>query len=149
MKAGFSVWTTYLYVLRSESCNISYFSANLVMHLKLCFVFIQNLALSTLEKLFRIPHLPYGPTGSCVCYFRQFPFHISVITSHCFLQGSRLLLHKGYRLSLHKKEAKERGKGCLYARDSGSTPGLGRSPGGGHSNPLQYSCLENPMDRRA
>ena len=32
-------------------------------------------------------------------------------------------------------------------RDVGSTPGLGRSPGGGHGNPLQYSCLENPMDR--
>ena len=29
-------------------------------------------------------------------------------------------------------------------RDVGSTPGLGRSPEGGHSNPLQYSCLENP-----
>ena len=28
-----------------------------------------------------------------------------------------------------------------------STPGLGRSPGGGHGNPLQDSCLENPMDR--
>ena len=34
-------------------------------------------------------------------------------------------------------------------RDSGSVPGLGRSPGGGHGNPLQYSCLENPMDRGA
>ena len=32
------------------------------------------------------------------------------------------------------------------ARDSGSVPGLGRSPGGGHGNPLQYPCLENPMD---
>jgi len=32
-------------------------------------------------------------------------------------------------------------------RDAGSIPGLGRSPGGGHGNPLQYSCLENPMDR--
>ena len=31
--------------------------------------------------------------------------------------------------------------------DVGLIPGLGRSPGGGHSNPLQYSCLENPMDR--
>ena len=30
-----------------------------------------------------------------------------------------------------------------------SVPGLGRSPGGGQNNPLQYSCLENPMDRRA
>ena len=34
-------------------------------------------------------------------------------------------------------------------RDMGSIPRLGRSPGGGHSNTLQYSCLENPMDRGA
>ena len=34
-------------------------------------------------------------------------------------------------------------------RDAGSIPGSGRSPGGGHGNPLQYSCLENPMDRGA
>ena len=31
----------------------------------------------------------------------------------------------------------------------GSFPGLGRSPGGGYGNPLQYSCLERPMDRGA
>ena len=31
-------------------------------------------------------------------------------------------------------------------RDSGLTPGSERSAGGGHSNPLSYSCLENPMD---
>ena len=34
-------------------------------------------------------------------------------------------------------------------RDVGLIPGSGRSPGGGHDNPLQYSCLENPMDREA
>ena len=34
-------------------------------------------------------------------------------------------------------------------RDIGSSPGSGRSPGGGHGNPLQYSCLENLMDRGA
>ena len=34
-------------------------------------------------------------------------------------------------------------------RDSGSIPGSGRFPGEGHDNPLQYSCLENPMDRGA
>ena len=32
-------------------------------------------------------------------------------------------------------------------RDAGSIPGSGRSPGGGYGNPLQYSCMENPMDR--
>ena len=33
--------------------------------------------------------------------------------------------------------------------DMGLIPGMGRSPGGGHGNPVQYSCLENPMDREA
>ena len=33
--------------------------------------------------------------------------------------------------------------------DADSIPGLGRCPGGGHGNPLQYFCLENPMDRGA
>ena len=32
-------------------------------------------------------------------------------------------------------------------RDVGLIPGSGRSPGGGHGNPFQASCLENPMDR--
>ena len=35
------------------------------------------------------------------------------------------------------------------AGDLGSIPGLGRYPGGGHGNPFQYSCLENPIDREA
>ena len=34
-------------------------------------------------------------------------------------------------------------------RNAGSIPGQGRSSGGGHGNPLQYSCLENPMDQGA
>ena len=34
-------------------------------------------------------------------------------------------------------------------RDAGSIPGSGRSPGGGQGNPLQYFCLENPMNRKA
>ena len=39
------------------------------------------------------------------------------------------------------------GKASAYNRgDSGSTPGLGRSPAVGNGNPLQYSCLENLMD---
>ena len=34
-------------------------------------------------------------------------------------------------------------------KNASSTPGWGRSPGGGHRNPFQYSCLENPMDKGA
>ena len=42
------------------------------------------------------------------------------------------------------------GKGSVRkAGDSGSVPGLGRFPGGGNGNPLQYPCLRNPMDRGA
>ena len=37
----------------------------------------------------------------------------------------------------------------VNARDSGLILGLGRSPGGGHGNPLQHSCLENPMEKGA
>ena len=38
---------------------------------------------------------------------------------------------------------------ACHAGDLGSIPGLGRSPGEGNGNPLQYSCLENSMDREA
>ena len=34
-------------------------------------------------------------------------------------------------------------------RDEGSIPGVGRFPGGGHGNPLQYSCMENPHGERS
>ena len=40
-------------------------------------------------------------------------------------------------------------KSAYNAGDLGSIPGLGRSPGEGNGNPLQYSCLANPMDRGA
>ena len=47
----------------------------------------------------------------------------------------------GFPWCLKRKEP------ACNATDLRSIPGLGRSPGGGHSNPLRYSCLENPMDR--
>ena len=46
----------------------------------------------------------------------------------------------------HSSVSKE---SACNARDLGSIPGLGRYPGEGNGNPLQYSCLENPMDRGA
>ena len=45
--------------------------------------------------------------------------------------------------------SKEAACNARAARDMGSIPGWGRPPGGGHGTPLQYSCLENTMDRRA
>ena len=49
-------------------------------------------------------------------------------------------------IMLSPKAVKE---SACNAGDPGSTPGLGRSPGEGNGNPLQYSCLENPMDKGA
>ena len=46
----------------------------------------------------------------------------------------------------HSSVSKE---SACNAGDPGSTPGLGIYPGEGNGNPLQYSCLENPMDRVA
>ena len=46
-----------------------------------------------------------------------------------------------------KKRKKKKGKkSACIAGDQGLIPESGRSPGGGHGNALQYSCLENPMD---
>ena len=69
-----------------------------------------------------LPH--YRHQGSvcvcvCVCIYKEFPWWLSGKESAC------------------------------RAGDLGLIPGSGRSTGGGHGNPLQYSCLENPMDRRA
>ena len=52
-------------------------------------------------------------------------------------------LVNGNLINLNGKES------TCNAGDIGLIPGLGRLHGGGHSNPLQYSCLENPMDRGA
>ena len=68
-----------------------------------------------------------------VCYVKQSLFltwHISVFKYHL-------------PWWLRSKES------ACYAGDPGSVPGSGRSPGGGRGNLLQYSCLENPMDRGA
>ena len=43
--------------------------------------------------------------------------------------------------------ASGRESACQDVRESGLVPGLGRSPGGGHGNPFQYSCMENPMNK--
>ena len=56
------------------------------------------------------------------------------------------LIYKGLPRRLRGKESPAN---AGEAGDAGSIPGLERSPGGGNGNPLQYSCLENPMDRGA
>ena len=54
-----------------------------------------------------------------------------------------------HRASLVAPRVKKKKKSACNAGDPGSIPGLVSSPGEGNGNPLQYSCLENSMDRRA
>ena len=55
-------------------------------------------------------------------------------------------MHTGYGIPIGGSEVENP---PATAGDAGLIPGLGRSPGGGNGSPLQYSCLENPMDRGA
>ena len=75
----------------------------------------------TMNTFFRISLLPNGASPAA-----QAPF------------GSRLIL---------KESVKNQSANAGATGDVGLIPGTGRSPGGVHGNPLQYSCLENPMDR--
>ena len=54
-----------------------------------------------------------------------------------------------YRRTLVFPGGSDSKESAFNAEDLGSTPGLGRSPGEGNGYPLQYSCLENPVDGRA
>ena len=69
----------------------------------------------------------YG--NSVFSYLRNPDLHTVFHSSHCFLPVVKNL--------------------PANSRDTGSIPGLATSSGGGNGNPLQYSCLENPMDRGA
>ena len=58
-----------------------------------------------------------------------------------------LLAFAGHTSGIYVLELGSDGKASAYnAGDPGSIPGLGRFPGEGNGNPLQYSCQENPMD---
>ena len=66
------------------------------------------------------------PLSLCPCYLIYPYVHVTMLW--------------GLPWQLSSKES------ACDAGDAGLIPGWGRSPGGGHGNPLQYSCLENPMD---
>ena len=65
---------------------------------------------------------------------------------NCSLSGSLLLVSAPVLDFLGFPGGSDDKESACYAGDLGSIPGLGRSSGGGHGNPLQYSCLENSMD---
>ena len=66
-----------------------------------------------------------------------------------FLYAKCFQVNFSYNGFLDGSDSKESACNAGDIRDTGLIPGSGRSPGGGHGNPLQNSCLENPMDRGA
>ena len=93
------------------------------------------------HSAFFMVHLsqPYMITGKTIALTRQtFVGQVMSLLFNCCLDWSL-----GFPYSSVGKES------ACNAGDLGSIPGCGRSPGEGNDNPLQYSCLENPMDRGA
>ena len=75
----------------------------------------------------------------CVCIY----VCVCVCVCVCIYIYIYVYIYIGFSVGSAGKES------ACNAGDLGSISGLGRSPGGGHGNPLQYSCLEHPMDRGA
>ena len=92
-------------------------------------------------QAFQLQHLP-GPSPSCLSYtWKGYPMDLkteSLLYIYILCGASQVVL-----------VVKDLPANARDIRDPGSIPGLGRPPGGGHGHPLQYSCLENPIDRRA
>ena len=79
-------------------------------------------------------------------YYPFYPRLLGISRPNEILYGSifvRLVSSRGFPSGSEGKES------ACNAEDLGLIPGSGRSPGEGNGNPLQYSCLENPMNRRA
>ena len=90
-----------------------------------------------------------GPTPTAAQPAHQRPQH-SVCRRPWFVSlASKPLLAKKKKKNQPFPGGSEDKASARNAGDPGLVPGLGRSPGEGNGNPLQYSCLENPMDRGA
>ena len=86
------------------------------------------------------------PRKLCKLWKSRKPFLVILITPRVWtplVYASLLMVRNGLPQWLNGKDS------VCSAGAAGSVPGSGRSPGGGHGNPLQYSCLKNPVDRGA
>ena len=79
---------------------------------------------------------------SCVIYFKNY---LRLLNTHTHTHTHTYM----YRASQVSLVVRNPPANVGHVRDGGLIPGSGKSPGGGHGNSLQYSCLKNPMDRGA
>ena len=82
-----------------------------------------------------------GSHGNCIFIFLGTTILSSIVTAPIYILTNSIGGFQG------GASGEEPACQCRDIRDTSSVPVSGRSPGGRHSNPLQYSCLENPMDR--
>ena len=100
------------------------------------------------KRLHGFSSLGSGPsTPSASGYSTRFTDHRRSLITGALLRNSMPLLSS--RASQVALVVKHPTPNAGDMRDIGSTPGSGSSPGGGNGNPLQYSCLKNPLDRGA
>ena len=108
-----------------------------------------RIMLSSYYKILYSQDEGYG-LGSLIFWILSFPLNVLslkfgetfIYWPHCTASG--VLVHGMVALTVKNPPAI-----AEDVRNTGLIPELGWSPGGGHGNPLQYSCLENPMDRGA
>ena len=81
-------------------------------------------------------------TFFCILFHLNSTYRIKEFYTQAVIMG----IHKAFMVFSGGLVSKE---SACNAGDLDSIPGLGRSPGGGHGNPLQYSCLENPHGQRS
>ena len=119
-----------------------------------CFVYSHHLPRIFIDILLCGLESPYWkgtcPSQNCTQTFFSFlPRSLLIFLSVSILFIGICLLNGMISASQVALVVKNPPANARDVRDTGLIPGLGRSPGGGHSNPLQYSCLENLMDREA
>ena len=113
---------------------------NLSLH---CTVVVPQPGIEPTAPALQARFLPTGPPAKSLCPLILSYLHMQLAYYHRFAHFSTFM---GSRIS---QVAQWSTCKCGRCRRHGSTPGSGRFPGGGNGNPLQYSCLGNPMERGA
>ena len=147
-----------VWVRRWKFCLHTYLNDKLLEH-RACYQCLQGPAwmfeefirgcICTLSLCSLTPSITVSPPWTVRSLSRFYVIQLPLFLASYLFLGKRIPLLWFHLYSCVALVVKNLPANTGDVRDSGSIPGSGRSPGGGHANSLQYSCLENPMDRGA